>query len=313
MGAVEAAVRATVARQLALSAATGEVLDAMVEARIRTVMLKGAAIATRLYEHPFTRPAGDLDLLVAPDEAPAAARVLERLGFRDPLLGARAHERTAYGVAFYRGGALPACVDLHRTLYWCNHDPDRLWREFSRATVIIDIDGRSVEVLEDHAQALVIAAHAVQHVKATQPRQDLRRALDTYEQDTWVKAEAMARRLGAESVLAAGLRLSEAGARVADELALEEKIASLEVRLRLSGPPPVGLGLMHLAQARSMRQRGLLVLGELVPTPTGMRAWLGFAQRGRVALALAYLYRPVWLSYKLPGAVRAWRRARRSG
>src|SRR5436190_10516089 len=222
MGRVERTVRATAASQLAYSAATDEVLDAMARAGIRTVMLKGAAIAARLYEDPVMRPAGDIDLLVAPSHAGAVARVVESLGFRDPLSRARPHERTAYAVSFHRAGALPACVDLHRTLYWWSHDPEALWREFSRATTFIELDGRSVEVLDDPAHALVIAAHAVQHVHATRAREDLRRALDVYEHDTWVEAAAMAGRLEAESVLAAGLRLLDAGARLADEPALVE-------------------------------------------------------------------------------------------
>src|SRR3954454_17312957 len=118
MGRVERTVRATAASQLALSTATDEVLDAMARAGVRALLLKGAAIATRLYEDPVLRPAGDIDLLVAPSQAGAAAQVLERLGFRDPLSRARTHERTAYAVSFHREGALPACVDLHRSLYW---------------------------------------------------------------------------------------------------------------------------------------------------------------------------------------------------
>lgn len=309
MAGVERTVRATAASQLAYAAATDEVLDAMGRAGIRTVMLKGAAIARRLYEDPLLRPAGDIDLLVAPSQAGAAAQVLERLGFRDPLSRARPHERTPYAVSFERAGDLPACVDLHRTLYWCRLDPEVLWREFSRATTSIDIDGRCVEVLDDPAQALVIAAHVVQHVHATRAREDLRRALALYAHDTWVQAAALARRLDAEFVLAAGLRLLDGGKRLADELALEETTAPVEVRLRLAGPPRVALGLMRLAQTRSIRQRVALVLGELFPTPPAMRDWLEFAGRGRAALALAYLYRPVWLACKMPGAYRAWREA----
>jgi len=248
---------------------------------------------------------------VAPSQADAAAQVLEGLGFRDPLSRARPHERTAYAVSFERGGALPACVDLHRTLYWCAQDPEALWREFSRATTTIELDGRRVDVLEDHAQALVVAAHAVQHVHATRAREDLRRALARYPPATWVEAVAMARRLEAESVLAAGLRLVEAGTRLAEDLALTDNTASVEIRLRLAGEPRVALGIMRLAETRSIRQRLLLVLGELFPTPQAIRDWAGFAGRGRARLTLAYLYRPVWLAWKLPGAIRAWRRAKR--
>jgi hypothetical protein len=130
-----------------------------------------------------------------------------------------------------------------------------------------------------------------------------------YQHDTWVEAAAMARRLAAESVLAAGLRLVDAGNRVADALGLEKNGTSSEVRLRLAGPPPIALGVMRLTQTRSIRQRAAVVLGEVFPTPAAMRYWHGFAGRGRAALALGYLYRPLWLAVKLPGAYRAWRAA----
>jgi len=308
MGDVDPAVRAVAASRLALVTATGEVLDAMAGARIRTVLLKGPATA-RLYRDPALRPAGDVDLLVEPSHAEAAAQVLESLGFRDPLAKARSHERGAHAVTFYRSGALPACVDLHRSLYWCENDPEALWREFSRGTTFIDLEDRRVEVLGDPAQALVIAGHALRHLGAAKPLEDLRRALAVYQQDTWVEAAALATRLAAESVLAAGLRLVDAGNRVADALGLEKNPTSAEVQGFLAGLPPVALGVMSLAQTRSMRQRAALVLGEVFPTPPAMRYWNGFAGRGRAALTLCYFYRPLWLAFKLPGAYRTWRAA----
>ena len=308
MGDVDPAVRATAAGRLALVTVTREVLEAMAGARIRAILLKGPATA-RLYRDPALRPSQDVDLLVEPSQAGAAAQVLESLGFRDPLAQARSHEREGHAAHLYRSGALPACVDLHRAIYWCQHDPEALWREFSRATSFIEIEDRRVEVLGDPAQALVIAEHALRHLHAAKPLEDLRRALAVYQHDTWVEAAAMARRLGAESVLAAGLRLVDAGNRFADALGLEDTSTSAEVRLRLAGPPPIALGVMRLAQTPCTRQRTAVVLGEVFPTPAAMRYWHGLAGRGRAALLLAYLYRPVWLAFKLPGAYRAWRAA----
>ncbi len=307
-----AASRVTVARQLALAAATVEVLDAMAEAGIRTVMLKGAAIATRLYDSSELRPAGDVDLLVAPSQASAAAQVLTRLGFHDPLAGARANERSPHAVTFRREGPRPACVDLHTALALCKGDPETLWDEFSRTTTSIHVAGRPTEVLGDHAQAFVVAAHALQHGGASKQRVDLQRAVARYDRETWEQAASMARRLGAERVLAGGLRLSDAGTRLADGLALTEDDGSVEIRLRQAGAPPVAFGVMRLAQTRSLRQRLQLVLRELIPTRPWMRVAYPFAARGPAALALAYLYRPFWLAVRLPRALTAWRRASKS-
>lgn len=62
-----------------------------------------------------------------------------------------------------------------------------------------------------------------------------------------------------------------------------------------------------------MRRRLVLVVHELFPSRSWMRQSLPFARRGVAALTLAYLYRPVWLARKLPGAVAAWRRTSGSG
>jgi hypothetical protein len=312
MGHVSAVSPVTAARQLALAAATVEVLDAMAAARIRPLMLKGAAIATRLYDNPSERLAEDVDLLVAPRQAPVAAEVLKRLGFADRLSGARTNERCAHAVTFDRGGSLPATIDLHTTLCLCHRTPETLWREFSRATTFIKVANQRIEVLDDPAQALVIVAHAVQHIHAAKPREDLRRALDRYQPDTWVNAAAMARRLDTEAVFAVGLRLSDAGRRVADELALEDGLASPQTRLRLAGAPVVSAGVLRFAETRSIRPRLMLLLSELFPSRCWMRLSYPFAARGSLALTLAYLYRPLWLARKLPSAIAAWRRATRS-
>jgi hypothetical protein len=281
----------------------------MAEAGIRTVMLKGAAIATRLYDESELRPAGDVDLLVAPSQARAAAQVLTRLGFHDPLSGARTYERAAHAVAFRREDGLPTYVDLHTAIALCRDAPEALWTELSRATTSIHVAGRPTEVLADHAQAFVIAAHALQHCGASKQRGDLLRAVTRYDRETWEQAASMARRLGAEGVLASGLRISGAGARLADDLGLREANASVEIRLRLAGAPPVAFGVKRLAETRSNRQRLLLLIGELFPTRQWMRIAYPFASRGRAGLTLAYLYRPFWLAVRLPRALREWRRA----
>ena len=309
---MEVASRAIAARQLALAASTTEVLDAMARAGIRTIMLKGAAIAARLYDASELRLAGDVDLLVAPSQAGAAAHVLARLGFQDVLAGARRHERTAHAVTFRRSGRPPASVDLHTGLSLCDNDPDAIWAEFSASTATIDVAGRWVEVLADPAQAFVIAAHTIQHGGAPKQREDLDRALARYDLETWERASAMAGRLDADGVFAAGLRLSQAGTRLADALALRDDSGSTEVRLRRAGAPAVSYGVMRLAQTRSIRQKVLLLLGELVPTRPAMLLTYPFAARGWAGLALAYVYRPFWLAVRLPRAVTAWRRARRS-
>jgi hypothetical protein len=52
------------------------------------------------------------------------------------------------------------------------------------------------------------------------------------------------------------------------------------------------------------------VARHLVPPAGYMRVWLPIARRNRAGLALAYLYRPLWLAKGLVPALLARRRAR---
>lgn len=49
-------------------------------AGIESLLLKGFALADLVYPDPLTRPSADLDLLVRPDQVPAACQALARLG-----------------------------------------------------------------------------------------------------------------------------------------------------------------------------------------------------------------------------------------
>ena len=55
-----------------------------------------------------------------------------------------------------------------------------------------------------------------------------------------------------------------------------------------------------------------MLIGELAPPPTYMRDWTPVGRRGRIGLALAYLYRPLWLAWWAPRGYLAWRRAKRA-
>lgn len=57
-------------------------LDALNANGIRTIALKGAALALTVYEMPGLRPIGDVDLMVEPDQADRAQRLLNDLGWR---------------------------------------------------------------------------------------------------------------------------------------------------------------------------------------------------------------------------------------
>jgi hypothetical protein len=57
------------------------VLEALHREGIRTLLLKGAALSVTAYDRPGLRPFGDIDVLVSPDAADLARRVVERSGW----------------------------------------------------------------------------------------------------------------------------------------------------------------------------------------------------------------------------------------
>jgi len=56
-------------------------LESLAAAGIRTMLLKGAVLASPLYNEPGLRPIGDVDVLVEPDRAREATRILEESGW----------------------------------------------------------------------------------------------------------------------------------------------------------------------------------------------------------------------------------------
>jgi hypothetical protein len=78
----------------------GELLEGLRQTGVQPVVLKGAALAGRLYRNVGLRTLSDLDLLVRPSELPAADGVLRRRGYRqrvDPRFRTlyRHHHHTA--------------------------------------------------------------------------------------------------------------------------------------------------------------------------------------------------------------------------
>jgi Uncharacterised nucleotidyltransferase len=292
--------------RLKLDAATVEVARALAAAELRAILIKGAATAARLYDHRAERSYRDIDLLIDARSAQAVQRTLQRLGFCDRLAGARGDEQMLHASIWDRAVPVPVTIDLHTSFYWREDEPAAVWSELSRGTRWIDVMGTPVEVLGDPALALVIAGHVVQHPAEPTPLEDLRRGLERIDRNAWLEAAAMAKRLGAASVLVAGLARVPAGAWLREELGPQAD-ASPAVQLKLAGAPPASKGFMRLAEARTPMAKLALIAHEFVPTPAFMRANDAIARRGRAGLMLAYIRRPLMLAYQAPAGWRAWR------
>lgn len=284
-----------------------EIVDALRERGIRSIVLKGPAIRSLLYADG-QRSYGDVDLLVAPDAWAAATAALGELGFRRAL-GGLVHPRMESGVsdAFRRDDDT---VDLHVSFYGLEAPPAQVWAVLSRTAVALPLAGKQLEALAPPARALHVVLHAAQHGAQTEKTQeDLRRALAQLPDELWHEALEIATELGALGTLAAGLRLQPAGAELAGRLGVAA-VSSVATALRIGGVP-LSEGFEELRAADGWRARRTLVVRELFPTADFLRWWSPLARRGAAGLAVVRVWRALWLLGHAPRGYRAWKRAQR--
>lgn len=244
----DAALLAT-ARALATDAASAEVVAALREKGVDSILLKGPTTAEWLYTHEL-RGYVDGDVLVDPALVMRAASVLEQLGFEpvDHHVSSHAHPwiRSSDG----------AQVDLHVSI-WGPHVPaERVWRELAASSEVIALGGASVRVLSLPARGLHIVLHAVQHREnSVKAREDLRRAIQRAPVGVWRQAEQLAARLEALSELTDGLMLEPAGWKLLKRLPLARQNA----RRRHGGSSRWTVRVTRLARAAGPRARRALI------------------------------------------------------
>lgn len=299
----------------AVDAVTAEVWKALKAEAIPTVVLKGPGIATWLFSGEAPRIYGDSDLLLRRCDWDKAMRVLREMGFEDDL-GPLAHPRMESGAGYpWQRPSDRAAVDLHYTLFGVGADPDAVWEAISSETVREVVGGAEVSLPSKPARLLHICLHAIQHGGDTtkgweKPMRDLQQAVDRADVETWDRALRLAERIDAAGAFTAGLRLLPRGREIAEAIGAGHALGA-EAALRLSDVPMVE-GFQELAEASSLRERLGIVARELFPSPTFMRWWRPLARRGRLGLAAAYAWRPIWLLLHAPKGLLAWRRSRRN-
>lgn len=296
-------------RALALDALGAQLVDELQGAGIPSIVLKGPAIATWLYGGREVRPYGDADLLVPPADWEAAGTLLRRLGFEGDL-GPLAHPRmeSIASTGWVRGADN---VDMHCTLWGIEAEPQRAWEILSAHTVPMKVGGSVVQVLEPAARAMHVALHAAQHGQAEgKPIRDLELALEQLPDDLWVAAAAVAAEVDATAGFATGLRMLPPGRELTERLGVEGA-GSVDSLLRVA-QVPLAHGFEELVTTPGLRGKLALLRGELFPNPAFMRWWSPLAARGRLGLAAAYAWRPLYLALKAGPGLVAWRRARRA-
>ena len=272
-------------------------------------MLKGAAIATWLYEESELRPYLDVDLLVSPLLFERAKEVLAGMGYVHRMVDAHPSELNTTEHELF--GPEDTCLDLHRGLLAVGASSERAWEVLSRRTERFSLPGGAeVEVLDLPARAMHLALHAAQNgpvdIKALA---DLERGVAKLDRDGWREAAHLAEELEATQAFAAGLRLAPAGAALADELSLTRGM-TVELALRTRSAPQNAMFFEHLTQARGLRKKTTLLAQRLFPTTVNLRAKSSMARRGRLGLLCARIGHPILVVSRFPSALLAWRAAR---
>jgi len=292
------------ARAMAVDQVTAEVVEAMGLRGIAPILLKGPAIARWLYPEGG-RSYRDTDLLVGPAEFANAGAVLVDLGFATDGQGWAARPASTYQRQDPKSNQ-PFWVDLHRTLPYAQAPSAQVWSVLRADTGEMTVGGTTVAVLAPPARLVHVALHAAQHgIGVSQPLDDLRRAVATVDTGSWHEAVEVARRLGAEDCVSAGLILLPEGRALAAELGLTKDIRPiLRTSTRVNA---AGWALQELADASSLRERIAIVHDLLFPTSVAMLRISPWARRGRISLALAYLGRLVRLPWRLVQALKVRR------
>jgi Uncharacterised nucleotidyltransferase/Transglutaminase-like superfamily len=286
-------------RTLRIDAATAEVVGVLRDAGVPSILLKGPSIARWIYDGG-SRPYGDCDLLVRRSDLDASERILRTLGFERGGLYSIPGDWPRHAAVYRRGDVM---VDLHRTLLGVAADSDRLWEILAPHREQMRIAGANVDVLDPAGRAFVLALHSAKDGgRDEKPLNDLERALEIVPLELWRAAAEIAAEVRGGEAFAAGLRRCPAGREVSAVLGLSSHL-SREIALRQQDPAALSVGVDWLLRSKGSRRKVALVARKVVPPPTFLREWSPLARRGRWGLALAYLWRPVWLLWRAPPAV----------
>ncbi|HTD08051.1 MAG TPA: nucleotidyltransferase family protein [Solirubrobacteraceae bacterium] len=286
--------------------ATAEVASAFGIEGIETLVLKGPVIARWLYPGEV-RPCSDSDLMVAPRDRACAVDVLERLGFTEhlPYRPIRLSLDPG-GTPFSRSGIF---VDLHCQLPGLKGDPDAVWVRLAASADRQVIGGVELRVPDRDTVLLHVVLHAAYHANLVDgnPREDLKRALALVEESKWSNALALACAYEGLPAFAAGLRLLPEGEDVACKLDLGD-VRSLQHEFRHEDNVMAEELYAMLSADADVRQKLAIAARDIFPRPDYMRWSSRLAQRGKLGLACAYVWRVMWLIGQAPAGIHTlWR------
>jgi hypothetical protein len=275
------------------------------------LMLKGATIATWLYDDPLARTYSDLDLLVPPADQDAVVVLLGQMGY-EPLLDAASLAvispeeqplRDRHGVM----------IDLHVAIKGIRLPPERAWDVLHARSVPWVWAGTTVPALDLTARTMHLPLHVAQRgVEDSKALRDLELGLLRLPDASWAAAADLARELDALETFTAGLGLVPAGVELIDRLRLPQPS---DVAVLMSADssvfrPAIALEQM-LATTGSWSQRLRMAWVYLFPSAGWLRQRDPRAGTSGTSMVLARIRRPFRILARAAVAYRTRRRFRR--
>ena len=159
------------------------VIQALNQARVETILLKGADLRMRLYGESAVRPMADLDLLISPGQVPRVTSILEDLGLAlqpqcsDPRPGFRGLFRNELHFNPPPGSSL--LVDLHWHLSGVDNFYTLPFQRLEHMAMPWSYLGQPVKVLCPEHALINLALHAFSELHGVMQIIDLCLALHT--------------------------------------------------------------------------------------------------------------------------------------
>ena len=130
-----------------------EILGALAKAGIRPIVLKGSLLANVYYPDSGTRPLGDVDLLVRPEESPVIQQTFESMGFV-------MHGNTETEDAIYYRNDMGMSFDIH---YRFTLFPPEIRDQILDEVTITALGERPIRCWEPNAQLVHLVVHLLGH------------------------------------------------------------------------------------------------------------------------------------------------------
>lgn len=153
------------------------VVQALNEANIPVIVLKGAVLATTIYPDPALRPMSDVDLLVKPEDLEQAKKLILSLGYYEPIpeMAKGVNRLTGHEYKLHNLAQPKISIELHWSVISGDYDRrtpsiDLLWN--NRKTIVSQNEkyNHSIEILSlspEYLLCYLIGHLIIQHGKST--------------------------------------------------------------------------------------------------------------------------------------------------